>query len=93
MIRALHAERDTTSRRFTHVDGKLELYAVAEHGPSRRAPMIPLPAPVARRKLWRVDAPDGMTDSIWSDLVSGFFRRNELVAEDFAALGAEPVGA
>ena len=56
-IRALHAERDTARRRFTHVDGKFELYPAAEWGPSREAPMAPLPAPVARRKLWRVDAP------------------------------------
>jgi hypothetical protein len=55
--------------------------------------MTRLPPPVGRRKLWRVDAPEGMTDEIWVELVSGFFRRNELVAEHFAALGAQPVGA
>jgi hypothetical protein len=92
-IRALHAERDTTRQRFTHVDGKFELYPAAEWGPSLEAPMSPLPPPVARRKLWRVDAPEGMADGIWAELVSGFFRRNELVSEHFAVLGAQPVGA
>ena len=92
-IRTLHAERDTTRRRFTHVDGKLELYPAAEWAPTREAPMTRLPPPVGRRKLWRVDAREGMTDEIWVELVSGFFRRNELVAEHFAALGAQPVGA
>jgi len=91
-IRALHAERDTSRRRFTHVDGKFELHPAAEWRPSRDAPMTPLPHRVAKRKLWRVDAPEGMPDGIWAELVSGFFRRNELVAEHFATLGARPVG-
>lgn len=63
-VRALHAERDTTRRRFTHVDGKLELYPAPHRGPSRQAPTTPLPDSVARRKLWRVDAPGGMSDSM-----------------------------
>jgi hypothetical protein len=92
-IRALHTERDTTRQRFTHVDGKFELHSVSAWAPSREAPHAPLPAFVTRRKLWRVDAPEGMADETWVDLVSGFFRRNELVAEHFAALGAQPVGA
>lgn len=92
-IRALHTERDTTRRRFTHVDGKLELYLANEWGPTREAPLTRLPSPVGRRKLWCVDAPEGMTDEIWAERVSGFFRRNELVADHFAALGAQPVGA
>ena len=91
-IRALHTERDTARRRFTHVDGKFELHSVSGWVPSREAPHTPLPSFVTRRKLWRVDAPEGMTDEIWVDLVSGFFRRNELVAEHFAELGARPVG-
>lgn len=34
-----------------------------------------------------------MPDRMWAELVSGFFRRNELVAEHFASLGAEPINA
>jgi hypothetical protein len=92
-IRALHAERDTTRQRFTHVDGKFEFHPAAEWGPSPEAPMTPLPHRIAKRKLWRVDAPEGLADEIWAELVSGFYRRNELVAEHFAAIGAQPVGA
>jgi hypothetical protein len=92
-IRALHAERDTGRRRFTHVDGKIELYPVAGWAPSRQAPATALPSPISRRKLWRVDAVDGMADRDWAEFVSGFFRRNELVAEHFAEIGVEPVSA
>jgi hypothetical protein len=38
----------------------------------------------------RVDGPDGMPGRTWAGLVSGFFRGNDLVAENFAELGAQP---
>ena len=92
-IRALHSERDTGSRAFTHVDGKVESYPVVDWKPSRDAPSARLGSPSARCKLWRVDAADGMRVDDWSRLVGGFYRRNELVAEHFDTLGTQPVGA
>ena len=92
-IRALHSERDTSLRAFTHVDGKIESYPLADWPPSRAAPSARIGPPSARCKLWRVDASEGMSDEDWWQLAGAFYRRNELVAEHFDALGTQPVGA
>jgi len=77
--RELHAERDTKQRRFTHVDGKLARYPVETYGPATGGPDAPLGHFERARKLWRVDGP--MSNELWLELVTLFFRDNELVEE------------
>lgn len=81
--RALHAERNTQTRRFTHVDGKVCRYPVASYAPTVHNPRAELGNPERARKLWRVDGE--LTDEQWSELVGLFFRGNELIAEHFQA--------
>jgi hypothetical protein len=79
--RELHAERDTRTKRFTHVDGKVCRYPVETYPPTAQNPRAELPTPERARKLWRVDGP--MTDEQWYELVGLFYRGNELIAEHF----------
>ncbi len=80
--RALHAERDTRARRFTHVDGKVCRFPVESYEPSAQNPRQRPGVPDRARKLWRVDGEMG--DEQWSELVGLFFRGNELIEEHFA---------
>jgi hypothetical protein len=87
--RELHAERDTSARRFIHLDGKICRYPVASYTPNAQNPRAELPTPERARKLWRVDGT--MSDAQWHELVGLFYRGNELIAEHFqAAFGAVP---
>jgi len=81
--RELHAERDTCARRFTHVDGKVCRYPVANYPPSAQNPRAELPDAERARKLWRVDG--AMSDEQWYELAGLFYRGNELIAEHFQA--------
>lgn len=85
--RELHSERDTSTRRFTHVDGKIARYPTDIYAPSATSPRA-LPGPPERtRKLWRVDGP--MSDEQWMEVVGLFFRGNELIGEHFEHAFAE----
>ena len=79
--RELHAERDTASHAFTHVDGKVRRYPAATYGVAHLTPRGAPGAHSHSRKLWRVDG--RLSDSQWCDLVGLHFRHNELVAEHF----------
>ena len=85
--RELHAERDTSRRKFTHVDGKIVRYPTETYGPTATNPRA-LPGPYERkRKLWRVDGP--MSDEQWMEVVGLFYRGNELIGEHFEDAFAE----
>lgn len=87
--RELHTERDTRTRKFTHVDGKIVRYLTETYGPTASRPRA-LPGPCERkRKLWRVDGP--MSDEQWMEVVGLFFRGNELIGEHFEDAFAERV--
>ncbi len=87
--RELHTERDTRTRKFTHVDGKIVRYLTETYGPTASRPRA-LPGPYERkRKLWRVDGP--MSDEQWMEVVGLFFRGNELIGEHFEDAFAERV--
>jgi len=87
--RELHAERDTSARKFVHVDGKIVRYLTETYGSTETNPRA-LPGPHERRqKLWRVDGP--MTDEQWMEVVGLFFRGNELIGEHFEDAFAEQV--
>jgi hypothetical protein len=87
--RELHAERDTSTRKFTHVDGKIVRYPTETYGPTATNPRA-LPGPHERkRKLWRVDGP--MSDEQWMEVVGLFFRGNELIGEHFEDAFAERI--
>lgn len=87
--RELHAERDTSSRSFVHVDGKAVAYDVTAYGPSAENPTIRPSTPAATRKLWRVDG--RLTNEQWATLVGLHFRGNELIEEHLAmVLGTSP---
>jgi hypothetical protein len=81
MNRALHSERDTRARRFTHVDGKVCRFPVETYAPSANNPRAEPGPPERERKLWRVDG--DLTDEQWFELVGLFFRGNELIEEHF----------
>ncbi len=80
--RELHAERDTSSKSFSHVDGKIRRYPTETYGPRRDDPRATYGPPSHSRKLWRVDG--RMTDEEWCHLVGLFFRQNELIEEYFS---------
>jgi hypothetical protein len=87
--RELHAERDTSTKKFTHVDGKIVRYLTETYAPMATNPRA-LPGPHERaRKLWRVDGP--MSDEQWMEVVGLFFRDNELIGEHFEDAFAERV--
>jgi hypothetical protein len=78
----LHSERDTSAKRFTHIDGKVVRYPASTYGPSKEDPRAN-PGPASHsRKLWRVDGL--IPDQIWGELVGLHFRGNELIGEHFA---------
>lgn len=77
--RELYAERDTSARRFTHVDGKMCWYEAADYEPTASRPDAPLGTPRRSRKLWRVDG--AMSDAVWEQLIGLHFRQNELIGE------------
>jgi hypothetical protein len=79
--RALHAERDTRARRFSHVDGKVCRYPVTSYTPSAQNPRAELGLPERARKLWRVDGE--LSDAEFAELTGLFFRGNELLEEHF----------
>lgn len=90
--RYLHSERDTTARRFQHVDGAVKVYLDSDYH-RRFDSMMPQHAKSYRKiKLWRIDGDIGITH--WLKLVSYFFKGNEMVLEyldpqQFRALVAE----
>jgi hypothetical protein len=86
--RLAHGERDTARRRFTHLDGKVQLYEKSRYGPSARTPMLAPGDPVAARKLWRVDGE--IDDAAFANLLGCFYRGNELIEEHFRAALALP---
>ena len=79
--RELHAERDTSRRRFLHVDGKLRRYPAETYGPSPQQPYADFGPHSHSRKLWRVDGE--LSDERWCRLVGLWFRGNELIEEHF----------
>jgi len=87
--RELHAERNTTTRTFTHVDGKVVRYLTETYEPSASHPRARPGPPDRARKLWRVDGP--MSDEQWMEVVGLFFRNNELIGEHFEDAFAERV--
>lgn len=82
--RELHAERDTLTHAFTHVDGKVKHYPAETYRVDRHHPRADAGPHSHSRKLWRVDG--HLTDEQWSELVGLHFRHNELVAEHFCAV-------
>jgi hypothetical protein len=86
--RLAHAERSTERRRFTHLDGKVQLYEKATYGPSASAPMVAPGDRAHSRKLWRVDG--DISDSVFANLLGLFYRGNELIEEHFREAVAWP---
>jgi hypothetical protein len=86
--RLAHGERDTARRRFTHLDGKVQLYEKSSYGPSALAPMAAPGHPAHSRKLWRVDG--DISDADFANLLGLFYRGNELIEEHFPAAVAWP---
>src|SRR5215212_618812 len=80
--RELHSERNTATRCFTHVDGKIARYATSTYQACSANPRGDTGSPTYARKLWRVDGP--MSDAEWCELVGCHFRGNELIGEHFA---------
>jgi hypothetical protein len=86
LCRFLHAIRDTASRRFIHIDGAIHVYSSAKYvdryaqSTNRHLPKVWADE---KLKLFRVDATDpadvGADD--WAQLMSAFFRDNEMVLE------------
>ena len=79
--RYLHALRDTTLKRFIHVDGAVRAYDPADYQATRENPQGPIGEPIHYRKLFRVDGV--LEDDMWGRVLAHWFRGNELVIEYF----------
>jgi hypothetical protein len=91
LCRFVHAQRDIVHKRFIHLDGAISLYT-PDHYRERRAQALSGQAdPVyadRKIKLFRVDAitedPQScIPEADWTNVITQFFRKNELVVEYF----------
>jgi hypothetical protein len=90
--RFLHSIRETTARRFVHLDGAVKAYDLSGHEADVDTPSATKGDQPLYRKLWRLEGP--IEESQWGRLVGHFFRGNELVIEYFGeALDERPVHA
>lgn len=79
--RYIHSERDISSKVFRHLDGAIKVYG-HDNFSQRIASKMPTELKSHRKvKLWRIDG-DIDLDS-WLDLISFFFKGNEMVVEYF----------
>jgi hypothetical protein len=79
LARYIHAERNTQNQTWTHLDGAISIYPIAEYA-KRRSQSFPNEYRAPEKiKLFRVDGQ--FSDEAWLELVEGFFANNELVSE------------
>ena len=88
--RYLHAIRDTRRQQWIHIDGAIKAYDQSTYEPTRDLTNAPKGAPIAYRKLWRVDGE--IADHDWGRMLGHHFRENELVVEAFGDLLDERPG-
>jgi hypothetical protein len=84
--RYLHSIRDTAAHTFIHLDGAAKAFPRDKYGPTTTDPTASQGTP-RYRKLFRVDGE--IPDQRWADLVTYFFRDNELVIEYLGAIRDE----
>jgi hypothetical protein len=85
--RYVHAQRDIGKSTFTHVDGAVKAYRSDTYSARREAKLPDAPKSKKKIKLWRVDGDVPL--KLWLDLVSFFFKSNEMVLEYFDPAGFE----
>lgn len=79
--RYIHSERDIASKAFRHLDGAIKVY-IHDNFTQRITSKMPTELKSHHKvKLWRIDG-DVDLDS-WLDLISFFFKSNEMVIEYF----------
>jgi len=79
--RYVHSERDTRRQIFRHLDGAAKVY-LENNYEGRFASKIPNKAKChAKPKLFRIDGSIGISD--WIELISFFYKSNEMVIEYF----------
>lgn len=91
VCRYVHSIRDTRTRRFVHLDGALTSYDPEAYARRYAQALNHHESKVwadRKVKVFRIDAPQSndnarIDDGSWSDLITSFFRGNELVLEYF----------
>jgi hypothetical protein len=93
--RYIHSRRDVSTRKFIHLDGAVKVYKAASYEDRYNTRLGEGSEAKSdhKIKLFRIDDPEIQQDS-WSELVSYFFRQNEMVLEylnsDYEETEAEP---
>ncbi|MBH8574489.1 hypothetical protein I8752_15950 [Nostocaceae cyanobacterium CENA369] len=79
--RYIHSERDTQVKAFRHLDGAVKVY-VKDNYQQRKNSLMPKEFRSHRKvKLWRIDGDIAL--NIWSELISYFFKSNEMIIRYF----------
>ncbi len=78
--RYAHAMRNTSERRFYHLDGALRAYRQDAYPTAAETPTAELGEAVYR-KMWRIDGEN--LDAEWGSLIARWFRGNEHIFEYF----------
>ena len=83
LARYCHAIRDVSEQTFTHCDGAVKGYLVSDYPQTIQEFKERGKSPYYR-KVFRLDG--SITTGTWSDIVSQWFRGNELIREHLAGL-------
>ncbi|MEM6838983.1 MAG: hypothetical protein AAF609_19280 [Cyanobacteria bacterium P01_C01_bin.120] len=79
--RYVHSERDIQLKAFRHLDGAVKVYLTDSY-PSRKTSFMPREFKSYRKiKLWRIDGDINL--EVWSNLISLFFKCNEMIIRYF----------
>lgn len=79
--RYVHAQRDVENHRLIHFDGAVKVYRPEGYDERIDSQMPNVPRAFGYFKLFRIDG--DINISVWANLISLFFRDNELVVEYF----------
>jgi len=79
--RYVHSERDISTKTFRHLDGAVKVY-LKDSFQSRKSSFMPKELKShCKVKLWRIDGDIAL--AAWSDLISYFFKCNEMIVRYF----------
>lgn len=79
--RYVHSERDIQQKKFRHLDGAVKVY-LKDSFQQRKNSLMPKEFKSHRKvKLWRIDG--DITLTAWSQLISLFFKSNEMIIKYF----------
>ncbi len=87
--RYVHSERNIKTKLFRHLDGAVKVY-LKDSYQNRKNSFIPKELKSHTKvKLWRIDGDIKL--EIWSNLISYFFKNNEMITQYFDPEGFEKI--